>query len=257
MKLKTIIVEDEILGQEALEGILNQYCEEYVEVVDKVATVNGAIVSIKAKRPHLVFLDITLCGNENGAFDILNALDKISFTIIFTTSSNQSESILKALNEFGAIKYLLKPLNIDDVVESVEIAMKEQKSKSIENEVSEIRTLIDAIKPQDSRNKLRIPVKKGFQCVEHEKIIMIRSASNHTLIFLVTGETITNSKSLKFFEQELPAEKFVRVSKSYIVNIHHVEGYSKDDGGTINLTNDCFAALSDKYSEGFFRVLGK
>lgn len=256
MKLKTIIVEDEILGQEALEGILHHYCSDTVEVVDKVATVDDTITSIKKHKPHLLCLDITLCGNENGAFDILYALNKIDFTVIFTTSSNQPESILKAVNEFGVQKYLLKPLGIDDVVDAVEIAIKEQKSKSLENEVSEIKTLINAIKPLGSHNKLRIPVKSGFQCVEHEKVIMIRSASSNSMIFLVSGEPITNPRSLKFFEQELPADKFIRVSKSYIVNIDHVQGYNKEDGGTINLTNDCFAALSDKYSERFFEALG-
>lgn len=257
MKLKTIIVEDEILGQEALEGILVQYCEEYVEVVDKVATVNGAIASINEKKPHLIFLDITLYGNENGAFDILSALDKINFTVIFTTSSNQPESILKAFNEFGAQKYLLKPLNIDDVVESVAHARKEFKNISLENEVNKIKTLINTIMPSGNPNKLKVPVKSGFQYVEYEKIIMIRSDSNNSLIFLVSGETISNTNSLKYYELELPGDTFFRVSKSYIVNIHHVQAYSKEDGGTIHLTGDCFAALSEKYSKTFFAALGK
>lgn len=256
MKLRTIIVEDEILGQEALQGILDHYCEESVQVVDKVATVDDAIASIKANKPHLIFLDISLHGNEKGAFDILGALKKIDFTVIFTTSSNQPESILKALNEFGAQKYLLKPLNIDDVVESVEIAMKEQKEKSLENEVNEIKSLIGSMKQAGSHDRLRVPVGRGFQYIDYDKIIMIRSASNNSLIFLVNGESITNSKSLRFFEEELPRETFLRVSKSYIINKDHVEGYSKEDGGTIYLSNECYAALSDKYSDAFFDALG-
>mgnify|MGYP002280210806 CR=1 FL=1 len=83
---------------------------------------------------------------------------------------------------------------------------------------------------------------------------MLRSSSNNSWLFLTSGENLKNSKSLKYFEGELPRDIFVRVSKSYIVNINHVDGYSKEDGGTINLSSNCFAALSDKYRDDFFQA---
>jgi hypothetical protein len=55
MKLKTIIVEDEVFGQEALVGILTHYCNDTVEIIDQVETVSDAVSSIKNNNPHLVF----------------------------------------------------------------------------------------------------------------------------------------------------------------------------------------------------------
>jgi len=255
MKLRAIIVEDEKLGQEALAGILRQYCRDSVEIVDQVETVEQAVSSIKNKKPHLVFLDITLCGNTNGAFDILNAFSTVDFSVVFTTSSNQPESILRALNQYGVKKYLLKPLSIDDVVDSVSIALAEWESKSLESEMHEIKKLISSFSLSKNHDKLRLPVKQGFRCIRYDEIIMLRSSSNNSWLFLTSGENLKNSKSLKYFEGELPRNTFVRVSKSYIININHVDGYSKEDGGTINLSSNCFAALSDKYRDDFFQAM--
>ncbi len=255
MKLKTIIVEDEVFGQEALVGILTHYCNDTVEIIDQVETVSDAVSSIKNNKPHLVFLDITLCGNKNGAFDILNVFKIIDFSIVFTTSSNQSESILRALNQYGVKKYLLKPLSIDEVIDSVNVAMAELESKSLENEVHEIKKIISSFSPAVGRDKLQVPVKQGFRCLRYDEIIMLRSNSNNTYLFLTSGENLKNSRTLKYFEVELPETPFVRVSKSYIININHVESYSREDGGTISLSKGCTAALSDKYSEDFFTAM--
>jgi two-component system, LytTR family, response regulator len=253
MKLKTIIVEDEIFGQEALSGILSQYCEETVDVIDQVEAVDQAVFSIKKNNPHLVFLDIKLCGNTNGAFDVLNAFKSFDFSIVFTTSSNQPESILRALNQYGVKKYLLKPLSIDEVIDSVKMAMAEWESKSLESEIHEIKKIISTFSSAVHRDKFRVPVKQGFRCIKYDEIIMLRSNANHTYLFLTSDENMENSKNLKYFEAELPADAFVRVSKSYIINLNHVVSYTKENGGTIYLTNNCAAPLSDRYSKGFFQ----
>jgi two-component system LytT family response regulator len=255
MKLRTIIVEDEILGQDVLRGILEMYCEETVAIVDVVPSVNQAIRSIQTNKPDLVFLDIKLGNDEEGAFDILESLDEIKFSLVFTTSSNQSESILKALNRFGVKKYLLKPLEIDEVVESVNLALKDQEKSTLENQMGQIKNLIDGISKDHARQTLQIPIGKGFQCLKFEDIIMVRAISNNTIIFLASGENLKNSKKLKEFEYELPTDQFMRVSKSYIINLNHVEGFGTQDGGTIFLTNNCTANISANYREAFFEAI--
>lgn len=254
MKLRTIIVEDEVLGQEVLKSILNNYCGDSIELMDVTDNVEMSIQAIKQNHPQLVFLDIMLGNNDNGAFDILKNLDRIDFKVVFTTSSEQSDHILKALNKYGARKYLLKPLDIDDVMAAVELVKSETKTQNLEDELSRIKKLINSIGHQEV-NKVQIAVKNGVQFVPSTEIVMFRSNHNSTHIFLTNGETLTTSKNLKHFEEQVSEEIFIRVSRSYIVNIHHVERFCNEDGGTIYLHGGCTAALSDIYSKKFFEAL--
>jgi len=255
MKLKTIIVEDELLGQKVLSAILNRFCSDTVEIVDITTSVEDSLNSIRQNKPHLVFLDIKLGNNDEGAFDILKNLENIDFKIVFTTSSEQPANILRALNKYSARKYLLKPLDISDVLEAVEIVKREIKNLALEDELAGIKKLLTSIGHAENQHKLHLPVKNGFQCVPHDEIIMLRSNQNSTLVFLINGDNLATSKNLKHFEEEFSGEVFIRVSKSFIININHVERYSNEDGGTIFLRGGCTAALSETYSKKFHEAL--
>ncbi len=257
MKLKTVIVEDELHGQKALTSILNNYCSDSIEIVGLTATVEDSIQVIKQHNPDLVFLDIRLGLNADGAFDILRAFDKINFKVVFTTSSRQTENILQALNKYGAKKYLLKPLDIDEVVDSVSLVQEELRLKSIGDNVAEMKNLLSAIGIKDTITKVRIPVRNGIQYVPADNIIMFRSDANCTVVFLIDRTSIRTSRNLKYFEEYCSEDGFFRTSRSYIINLKHVERYTNRDGGTIHLCCDCTAALSDKYTKGFFEVLDR
>jgi two-component system LytT family response regulator len=257
MKLKTIIVEDEPLGQKALTAILNRFCADSIELAEVAGSVENAILSIKKHKPHLVFLDITLGSHIDGAFDILRAFKNIDFKVVFTTSSKQSENILMALNKYGAKKYLLKPLDIDEVIDSVNLVKEEIKMKLQEDELAGIKSLINAIGLAQTHNKIPFPVKNGVQYVPVEDIVMFRADLNAVIVFLNDGTNIRTSRNLKHFEENYLARDFIRVSRSYIINKKYVQNYSSEDGGTIHLACGCSAALSKNYAAGFFAALGR
>lgn len=255
MRLKAVIVEDELHGQKALTAILNNFCSDSIEIVGITGNVEDSITVIRQRHPDLVFLDIRLGVNADGAFDILKAFDRINFKVVFTTSSRQPDNILKALNKYGAKKYLLKPLDIDEVVEAVVQVKKELRLKSIEESVSEMKELLGAIGNKGDAAKVRIPLRNGVQYIPCSNIVMFRSDCNATVVFLTDGTNVRTSRNLKQFEVYCSEDGFFRTSRSYIVNLKHVERYSSEDGGTIHLTCDCTAALSDKYSDDFFDAL--
>jgi two-component system LytT family response regulator len=255
MKIKTIIVEDEPLCQKVLSEILHKYCGEAIEIADITSNVEDSVRSIKNSQPQLVFLDIVLGNNANGAFDILESIDNMDFRVIFTTSSQLPNDILKALNKFGAKKYLLKPLDIDEVVESVECVINEINSNSVTHEIQDIKKMITGFHTTEKNHRLKLPVKSGFQYINHEEIVMLRSNSNSTVLFVANGEPHNSSKNLKFFTSVLNPHQFIKVSKSHLININHIVKYSVEDGGTIYLSNDCQAPLSDNYRDDFFKAL--
>lgn len=257
MKLKTVVVEDEPLGQKVLTTILNGFCADSIEFVEVAGSVEEAIHLIKKHKPHLVFLDITLGSHVDGAFDILKEFNNIDFKVVFTTSSKQSENILMALNKYGAKKYLLKPLEIDEVIDSVNLVKDEINMKLHEDDLTRIKKLINAIGAAQTHHKIPFPIKNGIQYISVEDIVMFRSDLNAVMVFLNNGSHIRTSRNLKHFEENYLGREFIRVSRSYIINKKYVRNYSSEDGGTIHLACNCSAALSKNYATGFFAALGR
>lgn len=255
MKLKTIIVEDEHLWQRALISILTRDCRETVEIVDVTDTIEQSVDSIKKNKPQLVFLDIKLGDHDEGAFHILKSLDTLDFKIVFTTIYDTPSKILTALNQFGAAKYLVKPLKSEDVVEAVNFASTISASSTKANDSEVLKKMLADYIIHEPPARLQIPQKNGFQYIPYASIIMLRSDGNATLIFPTESKMVSSSKNLKYFEEVLPNKLFLRVSRSYIINLEHVLSYSNEDGGTIYLTGDCYAPLSKNLKDAFFKAL--
>ncbi|MCF8371648.1 MAG: LytTR family DNA-binding domain-containing protein [Bacteroidales bacterium] len=255
MKLKTIIVEDEKLSMEALSMILQNYCDDDVEVIGKAANVDEAIRLIKQSHPTLLFLDIKLDAADNGAFEILNAIPNQNFTIIFTTGEKKSDKILKAVNDYGALKYLLKPLGIDDVINAVFAAKANQNMSEENNTLKDMNKTLAALQYKKLEHKIEIPIRGGTEYVSWDNIVMFRSDANICHVFLSDKRTIESTKSLKYFEFNLPGNEFQRVSRQHIVNLYHVGSILNSDGTTIYLSEKCTAPLSPKYSKEFYAAL--
>lgn len=255
MKLKTIIVEDEHLWQRALINILTQHCRDTVEIVDVTDTIEQSVDSIKKHKPQLVFLDIKLGDHDEGAFQILKSLEKLDFVIVFTTVYETPSKILTALNQFGATKYLVKPLKNEDVVEAVNYATTVSTSSAKTKGADSLKKILADYIVNEPPARLQIPQKNGFQYVPYSSIIMLRSDGNTTMIFPTSSEIVSSSKNLKYFEEALPKRLFMRVSRSYIINLEHVLSYSNEDGGTIYLSGDCYAPLSKNLKDAFFDAL--
>lgn len=255
MKLKTIIVEDEHIWQRALIKILTQHCKDTVEIVDVTDTIGQSVDSIKKHKPQLVFLDIKLGDHDEGAFQILKSLDSLDFKIVFTTIYDTPSKILTALNHFGASKYLVKPLKSEDVVEAVEFASSVNASSNISNDKDLMKKILADYIIHEPPARLQVPQKNGFHYVPYSAIIMLRSDGNSTIIFTTDNKTISSGKNLKYFESVLPGKIFSKVSRSYLINIGHVQGFSNEDGGTIFLTGDCYAPLSKNLKDAFFSAL--
>jgi two-component system LytT family response regulator len=255
MKLKTILVEDELLWQKMLLSHLQNHCSETIEVVDVTTTVDQSIKSIREHKPQLVFFDIQLGDDEDDAFNILNALEQHDFKIVFTTVFETPSKILQALNAHHALKYLVKPIKVDELIDAVNCVIEELKAKPDQLDMVSIKKLLLEYTQKNKQLRLQIPQPNGFQYVPYEKIIMLRSSGNSTILFSVDTSAMTSRRNLSYFESVLPSGNFFRVSKSFLINVDHIDRYSTEDGGTIYLSNDCSAPLSRLYKEGFMKLM--
>lgn len=223
--ITAIIVDDEIPAQESLTKLLQRFCKN-VEIVGVASNVNEAVELCLEKRPELLFLDIQM--PTGSGFDILEKTTFIEKQVIFTTAySNHAIEAIKA----NAIDYLLKPIEIQELVKAVEKAIKNNQKN---NQPTEERSL----------DKIAIPTLDGTYFYNKSEIIRAEADSNYTELHLVNGKKIVSSKTLKEIEISLVKSSFIRVHKSHLININFIKKYIKGDGGMLILNDDSMIPVS-------------
>lgn len=224
MNLKAILIEDESNSREILRNYLKKYCPK-VDLVGEAASIKEGLMLINNNDLDLIFLDVEMpFGN---AFDLLEQLPERSFEIVFVTAYDHYAK--DALNEHAAY-YLMKPINIDELIKAVAYVF-EVKEK--ENKLQE--SVLNS-KSKGVSGKLTLPQQDGFQILNVEEILYCKADDNYTEIFL-ENKKILVSKTLKYFEEALSVFPFARVHKSYLVNVNEVVKYKKGKGGSVVMSN--------------------
>lgn len=212
-KIKAIIVDDEELGRD----LIREYLQEHPEVIVKAECKDAheAISAIDKFDPDLLFLDIQM--PEINGFELLQMLDKIPH-IIFSTAYNQYA--IKAF-EVNAIDYLLKPYT----QERFDKALKrvEQQIVNDSRVDKNIVKLIEHITPAKKFLK-RLLINEGEKIiiVNMENICWIEAQEDYVNIHTQKEEHLFN-QSLSTLETKLDPELFLRVHRSYIINLEAVK----------------------------------
>jgi two-component system LytT family response regulator len=228
--IRTILVDDEPRGLNTLKKLLQEYCPN-VKVIAECMDAESAKDKIELLEPQLAFLDISLPGKTS--FDLLTELDSINFEIIFVTAHN--EYTLQAFH-FSAVDYLMKPIDEDLLADAVRRAVKRVTANAVNNNVSALlHNLGKTQVPQDM--KLCIPSTKGFQVVELKDILFCEASGSYTNIYFSEKSFICSAKAIHEYEELLSDAGFVRIHKSFLVNLVHVKEYMRGEGGAVLLSN--------------------
>jgi two-component system LytT family response regulator len=246
MKLRAVIVDDEASARRTLQSLIAKYCT-HVEVVGVVENVDKGIEVIQAEQPDIVFLDIQMPGKSG--FDLLDELKEVNFQLIFTTAfeSHAIEAIRTA-----ATDYLVKPIDVQELIDAVEKAGNNVNEEKLKENYS------DALKAlYNNNNQVVLPTNEGYHVISSDDIIFCEADRNYTVIHLKNNEKVLSSKTLKYFEDKLNLAYFFRVHKSYIVNLKHIKMVSKGQGGTIEMVTGAVVYLArDKKDLLFKKITG-
>ena len=223
--LKAILVDDEPHCLETLEWQLNHYCPE-VEVLASYTSSRESLSNIPVLEPDLLFMDIEM--SYLNAFDLLEALPRMRFHLIFTTAYN--EYALKAFR-FSALDYLLKPIDKDELMAAVEKANGKDAANPAPNQMQILINQLQQTNHQDQR--ISLPTMDGLEFIPVKDIIRCQSDSNYTSIHLRSGDRMLICRTLKFMEETLSDSSFLRVHYSHLINLKHIKRYIRGDGGTI------------------------
>lgn len=217
--MRTLIIEDEPAVRKEIEWLVSQ--EKEFNLLGTASNVQDALVLIKATNPELVLMDIQL--TDGTAFDILNSLPEINFNIIFITAYNHFA--IKAI-KYGALDYLLKPLDENELKDALHRIFKEQKSSTQLNQQLEI---VKSINEKDSglESRLILHTQEFLQVLQLKDIMYCQSDGGYTNFFLSEGRKLIISKPLKYYDELLPEKWFLRPHQSYLVNVLYVDKFLK------------------------------
>lgn len=247
--IKAIIVEDELHCQERLVELLKKM-DHNIHILERFENISDVQRYLYSEKVDLVFLDIEL--KDGTAFNLLQSLEKIEFDIIFTTAHNSYA--LQAF-DYSAVHYLLKPIEFDKLLEATErVKLRRTKGDSFQ----ELKELLHNLEVHTSLDKsLAVPTVEGFEFVKTGEILRIQADGNYSKLYLIGGQKLTVSKTLKHFDKLLDNLHFSRVHQSHIVNLGHVSRYIKGQGGTLILSSEDKIPVSVRKKDEFLSQLSK
>jgi len=219
--IKAIIVDDEMSAIESLKWEIERFCDG-IEVSDSFTNPIDAISAINYLKPDCVFLDIEM--PEMDGFQLLKSLAYRDFELIITTAYDNYA--IKAFKE-SAIDYLLKPIDTDDLLKSIERIKKNKEKNSLG---SELKRALEKILPKNTINKVSLPLSGKTVYVNSDDIVYCKSDGNYSEVFLKGSQNEVLSKKLKEVEQLINNTNFIRVHNSYLVNINYIKEFVKSDG---------------------------
>ncbi len=247
--IEAILIDDEHFGRQALANALNKYCPQ-VNLLAQCETPQQGIETIRKLKPQLVFLDVQMPGMSG--FDVLNQLQPIDFQVIFVTSYDRYA--IKAIR-FSAVDYLLKPLDIDDLVQAVTRANERIADHNTTHQVGSI--LHNVTQSSEAIEQVAVPTLEGIDFIKTKEIIYCAAEGGYTNIFLHDGSTQLISRTLKDFDILLRDSGFCRVHHNSLINLKHIQKYIKGEGGYVILTNDHHVDISRRKKDEFLSQLNK
>lgn len=235
-KLTAIIVDDELHGRENLKKIIENYCHE-IEILACADSVVNAKELVSIHNPDVVFLDISMPVLDG--FDFLDEYEERNFMVVFVSA--HEEFGIKAVKA-GAADYLLKPVNIKELKQTVKRLL------MIKNKGIKVETI-------NETDKLVLPASHGFDVLVFDDIIRLEADGCYTKVVIKDGKNKIVSRTLKDFEDTLPKEKFFRTHKSHLINLKYIKDYSNISGNFVTMTDGSKVEISRRKAPDFIQKI--
>jgi two-component system, LytTR family, response regulator LytT len=238
--LECIAVDDEPLAL----GLVCAFIDKtpFLNLAGRYASAVEALQAINSKHVDVIFLDIQM--PDLTGIELARVLEKAGNKaprVIFTTAFNQY-----ALDGFrvDAIDYLLKPFNYEEFLRA---ASKAQAYVSLLQKAS-------SAAPDTRDEYLFLKVEYQLVRIAYDDILFMEGLKDYVKVHLKSDtKPVLSLTSLKALEEKLPPSKFMRVHRSFIVNLDKISAVTKN---TIQITSNTIP-VSDQYKEGFNQFLSK
>lgn len=216
MKVRTIVVDDEPLARERLVKLLR--AEPEIEVVGEAGNGRDAVDLLRAEKPSLMFLDVQM--PELDGFGVLAELHESERPgIVFVTAYDKFA--LKAF-EVHAIDYLLKPFDKARFQTALRRALDHLARQQPDKMQEQLSALLSELRPAPQSDRIAVKSDGRVVFIKTADIDWVEAADNYVSLHVgkeshLVRETMTN------IETRLPRDRFIRISRSTIVNMERIK----------------------------------
>jgi DNA-binding LytR/AlgR family response regulator len=243
MTLKCLIVDDESMARKLLEENVRQL--PFLELVGMCKNPFEAMQVLQEKQVDLMFLDIQMPGMLGTKF--LQSLREKPMVIFVTAYANYAVESY----DLDVIDYLMKPVSMERFTKAAFKALEEkQKLNALLAPPSVSAPVLE--KEEETPDYFFVNVEYSLVKITINDISHVESMKDYVKIFLTTAlKPILTKSTLKAIEEKLPSKNFMRVHKSFIVNIDKIESIRSQNIaiGTHHVP------VSDVHLEGLMKVL--
>ena len=236
-KINALIVDDEKGACLNLQFLLEKHFKDEIHIIGHAYSTKEAEKIIISQKPNTLFLDIEM-PNEN-AFQFLERLEKIDFEIIFITAYD--EYAIKAF-KLNAVDYILKPINIDDLINSIN-RLKERivYNKILSSNAEAYHSLAKEIILKETPKQIILRNNTSFEIIPIGDVVYVKAMGGYSQIFfkknLVIQKTLM-SNPISFYEEMLPNTFFYRVHRSFLINCSYIKKIHKNENPEIELNDN-------------------
>lgn len=245
--MKCIAIDDEPLALRQISSYISK-----IPFLELVATFRSAVSAkewFKENSVDLIFVDINM--PDMTGVEFVQSLD-VPAMVIFTTA--YAEYAIEGF-KLSAIDYLLKPFGLKDLSRAAEKAQSLYELLQLQEQVKCEEVAINESEEVESANDdgvLSVHADRKTHLVKMSNIVYVESAGEYVRLHLTDGTKLVTLFRLKNMEGELPPSQFMRVHRSYIINLSYVAGYTK---GRVFLSNDDYVPIGENYKEQFLRYI--
>ena len=222
--LISVIVDDEPKAIQSLSWELSNYSDQ-IKVIATFNNPEKALLYLAENNIDCLFLYIEMPTMDG--FQFLNKLKSRDFAVVITTAYN--EYAIKALKK-DALDYLLKPIDSDDLEETI-AKVKKHRSRALDS--NKIEKVLLRFNEKLNTKKIAINTDGKLIFLETKEILYIVSDGNYSTFHTTNNKKIVVTKKLKEINTLLPNEIFFRVHNSYIINLTKVKEFFKTDSYVI------------------------
>ncbi|NVN94141.1 MAG: response regulator transcription factor [Bacteroidetes bacterium] len=230
MKIRCIAIDDEPLAVKKIAGYIQKV--PFLELVAECRNASESMSIMDKNDIQLLFIDINM-PDING-MEFVKSLANKPF-IVFTTA--YSEYAVEGF-QVNAIDYLLKPITFSNFLKAA-------------NKVKNLIELTENIQKETVRttaNHLFVKSEYKLIRIELDDIKYIESQHEYIKIHLVNTSPVMTQLSLKSIEEQLPSERFMRIHRSFIINLAKISVIERN---RIVFDNKVYIPISDQYKEKF------
>jgi len=245
MKTKILIVEDEAIVAKDISVCLEKIGYEVIATFSKG---EKALHFLEENKPDLVLMDIMLAGNISGIEASAEIKKKHDIPVVFLTAYADEKTIerAKVTEPYG---YVIKPFKEIDLRTSIEMAL--YKFKKEKEKLSGIESSSFKNSPISS-DYIYVKSNSKLVKVQNSNILFVEALKDYVIIH-TDKERFTIHSTMKDIEKKLPEDIFMRVHRSYILNLNKINSI---DSSIVNIEkSDKKIPIGGSYKDSLFKRL--